>query len=267
LDFPTIVFMQSGYNVYTLLQAARRSWRIGQKQDVNIYFLGYANTSQIACLQLMSKKITVSQSTSGDMPECGLDILNQSEDSIEVALAKQLLSSDAKSTEDEKSAKTALPVQQSLIADTEPLSAWLSKVKAKHNQAKDGFLVRHFGRFAVQFEQLVYQAMSMICPDYIGGIWQFYELPKRPKMPLTPLMLLKGDQTKQLSVRSPFGHFTCELSMEATSITANILALCWLYESVYTQGEQTDFIVAYADALKDAAVQHAEYASIYNIID
>lgn len=31
LEFPTIVFMQSGYNVYSLLQAARRSWRIGQK--------------------------------------------------------------------------------------------------------------------------------------------------------------------------------------------------------------------------------------------
>ena len=33
-DFPTIAYMQSGYNVYTLQQAARRSWRIGQKQEV-----------------------------------------------------------------------------------------------------------------------------------------------------------------------------------------------------------------------------------------
>ncbi|MEL7893404.1 DEAD/DEAH box helicase, partial [Pseudomonas aeruginosa] len=31
LDFPTIAFMQTGYKVYTLQQAARRSWRIGQK--------------------------------------------------------------------------------------------------------------------------------------------------------------------------------------------------------------------------------------------
>ncbi|WP_341539217.1 helicase-related protein, partial [Pseudomonas viridiflava] len=34
LDFPTIAFMQTGYNVYTVQQAARRSWRIGQKQNV-----------------------------------------------------------------------------------------------------------------------------------------------------------------------------------------------------------------------------------------
>lgn len=91
LDFPTIVFMQSGYNVYTLQQAARRSWRIGQKQDVAVYFFGHLETAQMQCLELMAKKIAVSQSTSGDMPESGLDILNQNEDSIEVALAKQLV--------------------------------------------------------------------------------------------------------------------------------------------------------------------------------
>ena len=91
LDFPTIVFMQSGYNVYTLQQAARRSWRIGQKEAVDVYFLGYSGSAQMACLSLMAKKISVSQSTSGDMPDTGLDVLNQDGDSIEVALAKQLI--------------------------------------------------------------------------------------------------------------------------------------------------------------------------------
>ncbi len=91
LEFPTIVFMQTGYNVYTLQQASRRSWRIGQKQPVDVYFLGYGDTAQMTCLSLMAKKIAVSQSTSGDMPETGLDILNQDGDSIEVALAKKLV--------------------------------------------------------------------------------------------------------------------------------------------------------------------------------
>ncbi|WIY51173.1 hypothetical protein QRO08_11625 [Paracidovorax citrulli] len=41
----------------------------------------------------MGKKIAVSQSTSGEMPESGLDVLNESEgESIEVALARELLS-------------------------------------------------------------------------------------------------------------------------------------------------------------------------------
>lgn len=91
LEFPTIVFAQTGFNVYTLQQAARRSWRIGQKLPVKVIYLGYAATSQMTCLSLMAKKIAVSQSTSGDVPESGLDVLNQDGDSVEVALARQLV--------------------------------------------------------------------------------------------------------------------------------------------------------------------------------
>lgn len=91
LDFPAIVFQQSGYSVYTVQQASRRSWRIGQRQPVEVFYLGYADTAQIDCLSLMARKIAVSQSTSGDMPDTGLDILNPDGDSLEVALAKRLV--------------------------------------------------------------------------------------------------------------------------------------------------------------------------------
>lgn len=92
LEFPTIVFMQSGYNVYTVQQASRRSWRIGQKNPVKVYYLGYDGSTQMDCLKLMGKKIAVSQSTSGDMPDSGLDALNDSDgESMEMALAKKLL--------------------------------------------------------------------------------------------------------------------------------------------------------------------------------
>lgn len=91
LEFTTIVFMQAGYNVYTLQQASRRSWRIGQTEVVKVIYLGYVDTAQESALRLMAQKIQVSQSTSGEMPETGLDILNTDGDSIEVALAKELL--------------------------------------------------------------------------------------------------------------------------------------------------------------------------------
>lgn len=91
LEFPTIVFMQSGYNVYTVQQASRRSWRIGQTQPVKVLYLGFEETAQMSCLQLMGKKIAVSQSTSGDMPDNGLDVLNDTGGSLDVELAKQLL--------------------------------------------------------------------------------------------------------------------------------------------------------------------------------
>ena len=67
-------------------------WRIGQSAPVDVYFLGYVGSAQIACLSLMARKIAVSQSTSGDMPDTGLDVLNQDGDSIEVALARKLVS-------------------------------------------------------------------------------------------------------------------------------------------------------------------------------
>ena len=91
LEFPTIVFMQSGYIVYTLMQASRRSWRIGQTLPVKVLYLGYEGSTQMDCLKLMGKKIAVSQSTSGEMPDSGLDVLNDTGDSLEVELAKQLV--------------------------------------------------------------------------------------------------------------------------------------------------------------------------------
>jgi hypothetical protein len=68
LEFPTIVFMQSGYNVYSLQQAARRSWRIGQKQPVRVIYLGYApqmTSSQMTCLEsgLMARRRSWSRSS------------------------------------------------------------------------------------------------------------------------------------------------------------------------------------------------------------
>jgi len=53
----------------------------------------YTGSSQMTCLYLMAKKITVAQSTLGDVPESGLDALNQDGDSVEMKLARQDVSS------------------------------------------------------------------------------------------------------------------------------------------------------------------------------
>ena len=54
-DFPALLFMQSGTNVYTVQQAARRSWRIGQTEDVEVAFMGYNESQQAHCLRLMAE--------------------------------------------------------------------------------------------------------------------------------------------------------------------------------------------------------------------
>ena len=128
LDFPSIVFMQVGYNVYTAMQAMRRSWRIGQTVPVEIFFLCYKGTAQQSCLELMAKKIKVTQSTAGEMPNCGLEALNQSADNIEMAIAKQLINKEEiSSNEAQVEAKNTIA---STLADTANIN------QAKHKSLK-----------------------------------------------------------------------------------------------------------------------------------
>src|SRR5204862_7617046 len=55
-NFPTICFYETGYNLFTLRQAARRSWRIGQQQACRIVYLHYEGTMQERAMALMGKK-------------------------------------------------------------------------------------------------------------------------------------------------------------------------------------------------------------------
>jgi hypothetical protein len=47
IDFPTILFYETGYSIYVLRQASRRSWRIGLRLPVKVKFLHYAETMQV----------------------------------------------------------------------------------------------------------------------------------------------------------------------------------------------------------------------------
>jgi len=70
--FRDILFYETGYSIYTLRQASRRSWRIGQTQEVNVKYLAYANTAQESCLRLMGRKLLVSLAMEGKFSNEGL---------------------------------------------------------------------------------------------------------------------------------------------------------------------------------------------------
>ena len=57
VDFPTIVWFETDYSVYTMRQASRRFWRIGQTQPVQVVFMAYRNTLQADALKLVAKKL------------------------------------------------------------------------------------------------------------------------------------------------------------------------------------------------------------------
>lgn len=90
LEFPTILFYETGYSTYVLRQASRRSWRIGQKQPVRVGFLTYSNTAQERCLRLMGKKLLVSLVLEGKLQGDGLQSMDDDDDLL-TAMARELV--------------------------------------------------------------------------------------------------------------------------------------------------------------------------------
>ncbi len=90
LDFPTILFYESGYSLHTLRQASRRSWRIGQGQPVRVKFLCYEGTMQGSCLRLMGKKLLVALTMEGKFAGEGLQSMDEDDDMLS-AMAGELV--------------------------------------------------------------------------------------------------------------------------------------------------------------------------------
>jgi hypothetical protein len=88
--FPDIFFYETGYSIYTLRQASRRSWRIGQQNNVNVKFFFYSGTMQETCLRLMGKKLLVSLAMEGKFASDGLQAIDEGDD-ILMAMARELV--------------------------------------------------------------------------------------------------------------------------------------------------------------------------------
>ncbi len=89
-NFPTLVFYQTGYNTFTLRQASRRSWRIGQKLPCKTVFLYYTGSFQESCMAHMGKKMSACEAIDGKFSAEGLAAM-AGEDDATMALAKSLV--------------------------------------------------------------------------------------------------------------------------------------------------------------------------------
>lgn len=90
-NFPTICFYETGYNLFTLRQASRRSWRIGQKKDCRVVYLYYERTMQDRAIVLMGKKLTAAQALEGKFSSEGLAAMAGEDANVEIALARSLV--------------------------------------------------------------------------------------------------------------------------------------------------------------------------------
>jgi hypothetical protein len=90
-NFPTICFYETGYNLFTLRQASRRSWRIGQSKECRVVYLFYERTMQERAIALMGKKLTAAQALEGKFSNEGLVAMAGEDADMEIALARSLV--------------------------------------------------------------------------------------------------------------------------------------------------------------------------------
>jgi hypothetical protein len=101
--FSSVVFVEIEYSLYTLWQAVRRVWRLGQTKPVKAIFSVYSEAMEARALALMGQKMKAAQLLYGD--EVGGAIIEQDEGDILMKLAREALES------------ADLPDLQSLFAD------------------------------------------------------------------------------------------------------------------------------------------------------
>jgi len=89
-NFPSLCFYETGYNLFTLRQASRRAWRIGQNERCRVTYLYYAGTMQERAMSMMGDKLVAAQALEGKFSSDGLAILSGDACSAEMELAKSL---------------------------------------------------------------------------------------------------------------------------------------------------------------------------------
>jgi len=89
-DFTTLYYYNIGYNLFTLRQSSRRSWRINQRAPkIEVYFSYYEGTMQHRAIRLMASKLAVAGIIEGNFTDEGLAAMCDCAD-MTTALAREL---------------------------------------------------------------------------------------------------------------------------------------------------------------------------------
>ena len=89
-DFTTLYYYNIAYNLFTLRQSSRRSWRINQRSPrIEVYFTYYEGTMQHRAIRLMASKLAVAGIIEGNFSDEGLAAMSDCAD-MTTALAREL---------------------------------------------------------------------------------------------------------------------------------------------------------------------------------
>jgi len=79
VDFPTLVFHEIDYSLFTVVQASRRAWRIIQDRPCRVYYPFYAETMENQAVTLIGRKQQAANLLYGDTTGGGLSDLTGTE--------------------------------------------------------------------------------------------------------------------------------------------------------------------------------------------
>ena len=117
VEFPTVCWFETHYSVYTMRQASRRSWRIGQTQPVQVVFMAYRSTLQADALKLVAQKLQSSLAVEGELPEDGLAAYGDDGDDLMLALARKIVAGE----EEDGSVESVFEQARQVAAEAEAL--------------------------------------------------------------------------------------------------------------------------------------------------
>ena len=140
-DYTTIVYYQTGYNTFTIRQASRRSWRLGQTAECRIYYLYYADTMQERAIELVAKKLNSATALDGKLSSEGLNAMADDDDAF--ILAKALMdglsinSNISFGTPRPQQQKTEAPAPDPLPEISEPANThWIEEPQAQEERSE-----------------------------------------------------------------------------------------------------------------------------------
>lgn len=91
---PTILFYQFTWSMFTMAQAAKRAFRIGQLRECRLYYLAFGDSFQEMMAHLIAQKNKASQAINGDVSSDGLNAMLGDDGDLQSMLIKSIQKGD-----------------------------------------------------------------------------------------------------------------------------------------------------------------------------
>jgi superfamily II DNA or RNA helicase len=135
-EFPSIFFWETGFSTFVLRQASRRSWRPGQKEDVEVRFFITRNTFQENAMCHIARKFEAALLLEGELSDKGLVALSDSDGIGD--LARQLVGATTAGQNLEQVFASYRALEKQALASASGINVDFSQVAAKAGEHAGG---------------------------------------------------------------------------------------------------------------------------------